>query len=88
VESAFLEFMAPDLATATRRLVDRGITTIRVIPLFFGRGGHLRAEVPRLIAEIAAALPGVTIDLAPAAGDDERVIDALAAFCLSETARS
>jgi sirohydrochlorin cobaltochelatase len=84
VETAFLEFMPPDLATAANRLVERGVTTIRVIPLFFGRGGHLRAEVPRLIAEIGAALPGVTIDLGPAAGDDERVIDALAAFCLSE----
>lgn len=84
VETAFLEFMPPDLASAANRLVERGVTRIRVIPLFFGRGGHLRAEVPRLIAEIAAALPGVTIDLGPAAGDDEFVIDALAAFCLSE----
>ena len=84
VETAFLEFMPPDLATAANRLVEGGVTRIRVIPLFFGRGGHLRAEVPRLIAEIAAALPGITIDLGPAAGDDEMVIDALAAFCLAE----
>ena len=86
VETAFLEFMPPDLATAAGRLVEQGVTTIRVVPLFFGRGGHLRAEVPRLVAEIAAALPGTTIDLGPAAGDDERVIDALTAFCLSEAA--
>jgi len=84
VETAFLEFMAPDLATAAGRLVAKGVTRIRIVPLFFGRGGHLREEVPRLVAEIAAASPGIAIDLAPAAGDDERVIEALAAFCLSE----
>jgi sirohydrochlorin cobaltochelatase len=53
-----------------------------VVPLFFGRGGHLRVEVPRLVAAAAAALPGVAIDLALPAGDDDAVIDALASFCV------
>ena len=53
-----------------------------MVPLFFGRGGHLRVEVPRLVAEVAAALPGVAIELALPAGDDDAVIDALAAFCV------
>lgn len=83
VEIAFLEFMTPDLATSVGRLSEKGVTNIRVIPLFFGQGGHLRSEVPRLIEGIAATLPGVRIDLAPAAGDDEKVIQALAAYCLS-----
>jgi hypothetical protein len=39
-------------------------------------------EVPRLVAEVVAALPGVTIDLALPAGDDDAVIDALASFCV------
>lgn len=82
VEPAFLEFMAPNLATAVDRLVSRGVGRIRVIPLFLGRGGHLREEVPRLVATIGAAHPGIAIDLAPAAGDDAKVIDALAGFCL------
>jgi sirohydrochlorin cobaltochelatase len=86
VEIAFLEFMAPDLATAVGRLVERGVARIRVIPLFFGRGGHLRIEVPRLVAEIAASRPGLAIDLAPAAGDDEKVIEALATYCLAAAA--
>jgi sirohydrochlorin cobaltochelatase len=84
VETAFLEFMAPDLATAVNGLVGRGITRVRVVPLFLGTGGHLREEVPRLAAAIAAAHPGIAIDLAPAAGDDAKVIDALAAYCLGE----
>ena|SRR5664279_5218157 len=86
VEIAFLEFMDPDLASAVARLTRRGVTRIRVIPLFLGTGGHLRAEVPRLVAGIAALHPGVAIDLAPAAGDDPRVIEALAAYCLAAAA--
>ena len=52
------------------------------MPLFFGRGGHLRVEVPRLVGEAEAALPGVKIELGIAAGDDAGVIEALAAFCV------
>jgi len=87
VEIAFLEFMVPDLATAVDRMAERGVTRIRVIPLFLGTGGHLRAEVPRLLAEIAASRPAVAIELAPAAGDDPRVIEAIAAYCLTELPR-
>ncbi|GIK86638.1 MAG: CbiX/SirB N-terminal domain-containing protein [Burkholderiales bacterium] len=79
---AFLEFMAPDLATAIGQQVARGHRAIRVVPLFLGPGGHLRAEVPALVEQARRAHPGATIDLAPAAGEDGEVIAALAAYCL------
>jgi sirohydrochlorin cobaltochelatase len=82
LEVAYLEHLEPDLAEAARRLVQRGAKAIRVVPLFIGRGGHLRVEVPRLVAAVVAAQPGVAIDLALPAGDDDAVIDALAAFCV------
>jgi sirohydrochlorin cobaltochelatase len=82
LELAYLEHLAPPLLEAARAAVARGARRIRVVPLFFGRGGHLRVEVPRLVAEAEAALPGVAVDLGEAAGDDPEVIAALAAFCL------
>lgn len=82
LEVAYLEHLEPNLAEAARRLVQRGAKAIRVVPLFIGRGGHLRVEVPRLVAAVVAAMPGVAIDLALPAGDDDAVIDALAAFCV------
>ena len=82
LEVAYLEHLEPDLAEAARRLAQRGARAIRVVPLFIGRGGHLRVEVPRLVAEVVAALPDVAIDLALPAGDDAAVIEALAAFCV------
>ncbi len=82
VELAYLEHLEPKLDAAARRLADAGARAIRVVPLFVGRGGHLRVQVPRLVDEVAAALPGVAIELALPAGDDDAVIDALATFCL------
>jgi sirohydrochlorin cobaltochelatase len=84
VELAFLEFMTPDLATATQRLATGGATRIRIVPLFFGQGGHLRNDVPAMVADIAASLPGVALELARAAGDDDRVVTALVEYCLGE----
>ena len=82
VELAYLEYIEPNLEAAARRLVHGGARVIRVVPLFLGRGGHLRVEVPRLVASAATALPGVAIELLSPVGDDDAVIDALAAFCL------
>lgn len=79
---AFLEFMSPDLGSAIADLVASGRKSIRVAPLFLGPGGHLRRELPELVAAARAAHPGVRIDLKPPAGEDEGVADALAAYCL------
>ena len=82
IELAYLEHLAPSLRDAIRGLAARGVSSIRVVPLFFGRGGHLREDVPRLIAAIASELPSVAIELMLPAGDDVEVQQALAAFCL------
>ena len=64
VELAFLEMMQPDLATAARRLVDGGAERIDVVPLFLGQGGHLRNDLPPLVAAVRAAHPGIPADAA------------------------
>ena len=79
---AFLEFMRPDLGTAIADLAAKGRRAIRVAPLFLGPGGHLRRELPELIAAARAAHPSVRIDLLPPAGEDVGVAGALAAYCL------
>jgi len=86
VELAYLEHLAPSLPDAVVRLAGRGATSIRVVPLFFGRGGHLREDVPRLVAAIAAEHPGITVEVTLPAGDDAAVQRSLAEFCI-RTAR-
>ena len=79
---AFLELMAPDLASAIATQVSRGFTDVRIVPLFLGQGGHLREDLPVLVQRARDANPGVTITLAGAAGEDEAVIEALADYCM------
>jgi sirohydrochlorin cobaltochelatase len=79
---AYLEFIAPNLPSAIAQQVARGHRSIRIVPLFLGQGGHVRADVPRLIEAARAAQPGVAIELARSAGEDDGVVDALAAFAL------
>lgn len=86
VALAYLEHMEPDLALAVRALADRGVRRVRVVPLFFGRGGHLRDDFPRHVARAQEAAPEVAIEVAPAAGEDPSVIEALADFALADMA--
>jgi sirohydrochlorin cobaltochelatase len=80
---AFLEHLAPDLPTAARQLASRGVSRIRIVPVFFGRGGHLREDFPRIVARAREAAPGVGFEITPAAGEDAALIEALADFALS-----
>jgi sirohydrochlorin cobaltochelatase len=80
VRLAFLEYRKPDLAEAALDLVQGGAERIRVVPIFFGRGGHLREDFPRQLAGARARLPRVTFEITAAAGEDDSVLEALASF--------
>ena len=79
---AFLEFMAPDLNAAVADLSAAGCRDIAMVPVFLGQGGHLREDVPKLLQRVAARHPECRVRLAIAAGEDDAVLDAIAAYCL------
>lgn len=80
VELAFLELMEPALADAVESAAASGASNIRVVPLFLAQGGHLKRDVPALIDAVRARHPACTIELAVAVGEDEGVVQAMAAF--------
>jgi len=82
VALAFLEHMNPDLTAATAELARQGARQIRVVPLFFGRGGHLREDFPVQLESAKAAAPDVEFEVSMAAGEAPEVIEALATFAL------
>ncbi len=82
VRLAFLEIMEPNLASAAAELAAMQCNLIRVAPIFFGQGGHVRTDLPALISRVAADFPDVTFDCLSAAGEDAAVCDAVAAFCI------
>ncbi len=82
VTCAYLELCEPDIATATHQLVGAGATRVRVLPLFFGMGKHVREDLPRRVAALAGTHPGVHFEQLPAAGEHPRLTALLATIAL------
>jgi sirohydrochlorin cobaltochelatase len=82
VRLAFLEIMAPSLREAGEALLAEGCTRVDVVPLFLGTGGHVRKDLPALLAELAAAHPQVQWQLQRAIGDYDAVTEAMARAAL------
>ncbi len=80
VQLAFLEFMSPTLAEALDELADKGFTRIDVVPVFLAQGGHVKRDVPELIEGARLRHAGVDIRLAPAVGESEQVMAAIAGY--------
>jgi sirohydrochlorin cobaltochelatase len=79
-----LELMAPDLPTAAQALCNAGCDNITVVPIFLGQGGHVRHDLPLLMQDVAVAHPECVFRVVEAAGEDDAVLDAIAAYCLRQ----
>jgi len=77
VELAFLEFMTPALPDAVEMLAKAGHDAITIAPLFMAQGGHLKHDLPQLLAGLRQRLPAATLTLLPAVGDVEAILDAI-----------
>jgi len=79
VQLAFLEQMQPSLDDAIAALASKAVASIRIVPVFLGRGGHISDDLPRLIAGIRERHPHITIQMETPIGEQTAVIDAIAA---------
>jgi sirohydrochlorin cobaltochelatase len=82
VALAYLEFMSPDLGTAVDDLVRAGCRTLRIVPVFFGQGGHVRQDLPVLLADVAERHPTVAIESLAAVGEYDAVLAEIAEVCV------
>jgi sirohydrochlorin cobaltochelatase len=78
VRLAYLEKMTPTLDEAIASLAAEGLTSIRVVPLFLGAGGHVKDDLPRLVSAARAAHPGLRLTLEDPIGERPDVIVAIA----------
>jgi sirohydrochlorin cobaltochelatase len=85
VELAFLEFMAPSLEQTAMQLIAAGHQKISVAPIFIAQGGHLKHDLPQILDAIRAAHPSTTIELLPALGDVESLLDGIAQWLSAAT---
>lgn len=78
ISVAFLERMSPTLPEAVAAAVAGGARRVVIAPLFWAPGGHLRDDVPALLATERAAHPQVSFELWPALGQCDEVLGAIA----------
>jgi sirohydrochlorin cobaltochelatase len=83
VHLAFLELMTPTLPTLLPALAAGGCSEVTVVPVFLGQGGHVRRDLPALIADLQSRYPQMAIRIAPAIGEDEGVLAAIARYCIA-----
>ncbi|MFT4171599.1 MAG: CbiX/SirB N-terminal domain-containing protein [Rhodocyclaceae bacterium] len=84
VRLAFLEFMTPSLGECIDQLVADGARHIDIVPVFLAQGGHVRREVPHILAQAEQRHPGLTLHLRAALGETPAVIEAMAAVVVAE----
>ena len=81
---AYLELMQPALPEAARQAVQLGCQALQIVPIFLGQGGHIRQDLPDLIAQLRQTYPTIHIACAEAAGEDDAVLEALAQYCMRQ----
>ena len=72
---AYLEH-GPSLEEAVAALAAKGAMSVRVVPLFLGAGGHVKEDLPKLVAQ--AKRPEMNLVLEKPIGERPDVIEAIA----------
>jgi sirohydrochlorin cobaltochelatase len=80
---AFLELMSPRLPEAVAGLAHNGCTSVSVVPVFLGQGGHVLRDLPLLVDELRGSFPLLEISVAAAVGEDAAVLEAIARYCIA-----
>lgn len=83
VEIGFLELTQPPLEAAITCLVSRGVSQIRVVPIFFAPGRHVLKDLPALLGNAIDRFPGVEFEVAACVGEVDAVIEAMAAHAIA-----
>ena len=84
VELAFLEFMSPTLSECVQAHITAGATQIAIVPMFIAQGGHLKRELPEMVAALRSTYPAVQFSLSGPIGQVDTVMQAMAAAALKE----
>ncbi|MFH8407745.1 sirohydrochlorin chelatase [Streptomyces sp. NPDC018019] len=77
VEVAFLDFNAPDVPRALQRLAADGVREVVAMPLLLTRAFHAKTDIPAVLREAGARLPGLTVHQAGVLGPSPLLTAAL-----------
>ncbi|MFD3803954.1 sirohydrochlorin chelatase [Streptomyces sp. NPDC058611] len=77
VETAFLDFNAPRVEQVLSALHASGVREVVALPLLLTRAFHAKADVPAVLSESTARLPGLTVRVAEVLGPSPLLVSAL-----------
>ncbi|MFD9335185.1 sirohydrochlorin chelatase [Streptomyces sp. NPDC060028] len=77
VETAFLDFDTPTVGQVLSSLHRSGVREAVALPLLLTRAFHAKSDVPAVLAESAARLPGLSVTVADVLGPSPLLISAL-----------
>lgn len=86
VELAYLEIMTPSLEDAARILAAEDIESMTIVPLFLAQGGHLKRQLPEMVAALERRHSRAEFRVTPALGDDPEIVAAITAWVKRATA--
>jgi len=84
VDLAFLQIMSPSLEDVVADHAASRVIRVLIAPLFFGQGGHLKEDLPQLLAKLNAAHPDLLLRVTPAAGELDELVALLARWVIGE----
>ena len=68
VRLAYMECTPPTLHDVVADAARRGITNVRVLPLFLADQGHVERDVRPLVDEVRKSFGGLAVELLPSVG--------------------
>ena len=82
VACAYLDWCEPTLEQALQALPQTRpqLRQVTIWPLLFGVGKHARENIPALVQQLAPQFAPLQLHIAPAMGEDERVMQLLASL--------
>lgn len=83
VELAFLEFMSPGLGESVDALAAEAYERVIILPMFIAQGGHLKRELPEMVAALRQKHSSLELVLMGAVGEQEPVVQAMASAALA-----
>src|SRR5215218_7632118 len=75
VRYAHMELCEPSISAGVRECVDAGATELIVFPYMLSPGKHSTGDIPRMVAEAAAAHPELEVRITSAFGVHEKLAE-------------
>lgn len=71
---AFLEFEAPSITSAMKRMQSKAIEKVFIYPYFLNTGKHVSIDIPEIIATIQGNYPKLDIEILTHFGASEEIV--------------